>query len=129
AQRLSGLARERMQVGERPLDFLEHPVQLLLGNGRIVPQGVEERALAVQFLQEVALEVRPAGDFQDLEDAREARVVRMGGSLAEKKLHPVVQVLEAKERAYTLVQWVFVSDHRTGPGLAGIVADASALSQ
>jgi hypothetical protein len=56
-----------MQVGERAGDLLQDAVQLFLGNRRVAAQGLEERALAIELLQQVALQVRPARHLEDLE--------------------------------------------------------------
>jgi hypothetical protein len=83
-----------VQVGERALELLQDAVQLVLGDRGVRAQGVEERALAVELLQQVALQVRAARDLQDLEHAGEARVVGVRMRLAEEEANPVVQVLE-----------------------------------
>jgi hypothetical protein len=62
AQRLAGLARKRVQVGEGAVDLGKDGFELVLGDRGIGAQGVEEGALAVELLQQVALQVRPARD-------------------------------------------------------------------
>ena len=118
-----------MQRRERVVDLAEDAVQLVLGNGGVAAQRIQEGPLAVELLQEVALEVRAAADFEDLEHAGEARVMGVRMRLAEEELHPVVQVFQPQERSYALVEGVFVGNHGPRLGMAAIVADAAAFSQ
>jgi len=95
--------------------------KVLLRDRRIAAQRLEERALAVELLQQVALEVRPARHLDDLEEPREAGVVVVGRLAAQEVRDALVEVLEAKQRSHPFVEGIFVGDHGPRPGLAAIV--------
>jgi hypothetical protein len=112
AQALPGLARERVEIGESALDVAQHLVQLVLADRGVAAQRVEERALAVQFLQEIALQVRAARDLEDLEDAGERGVVVVRVVETEEVIDPGVEILQPEQRADALVEGIFVDDHQ-----------------
>ena len=120
-----------MQVREGAVDVLQHAVELFLGDRGVGAQRVEESPLAVELLQQVALQVRAARNFQDLEHPREACVVAVGVVLAEEETHPLVEVLEPQQRPDALVEGIFVGDHAAPldwPGLWGNVRRMTNLS-
>ena len=84
---------------------------------RIVAQRREQLPLALEFLQDVGLEVRARGDVGDLEQ-REQRGVMVGGRLCGREEQRArVQILQAHQRADALVQRMFVTDHDRRPTL------------
>ena len=111
AQVLAGLARQAVQVREGAVDLGEDLVELLLRDRRVGAQRVEEGALPVEFLQQVALQVRAARHLEDLEDPGEAGVVVVRAVVVQEEVDAVVEILEAEQRPHALVQGIFVGDH------------------
>ncbi len=100
-----------MQVREGAVDLAENLVELLLRDRRVGAKRVEERPLAIELLQQVALEVGPARDLEDLEDPGEAGVMVVRAVVPEEEVDAIVEIFQPKKRAHSLVQGIFVGNH------------------
>ena len=80
------------------------------------PQTYEQAlALAFQLLQQVRLQIGAAGHFEHVEDGGEGDVVLHRVFLMHKKLEFLVQVFQPQQRAYALVERIFVDDQNDIP--------------
>ena len=67
--------------------------------------------LALQFLQQVGLEIRPARDFEHLEDREQRDMMLVRVVLVQEVVDALEHILEPQQRAHTLAQGVLVADH------------------
>jgi hypothetical protein len=75
AQVLADLAMRGKQGGRRLFDFVEGAGQRLFGDFGVVAEGEQRLALALEFLDQVHLEVGTAGDFENLEQRHQGGVM------------------------------------------------------
>ena len=107
----------RGKQGRRRLfDFVKCAGQRLFGDFGVVAEGEQRLALALEFLDQVHLEVGPAGDFKNLEQ-RDEGCMMLGRSIFLREIRGFLeQVLETQECADALVERIFVGDHaEVGP--------------
>ena len=71
--------------------------------------------LALEFLQQVGFEVGAARDFEHVEDGGQRHMVLHRMFLLDKELEFLVQVFQPQQRAYALVERVFVDDQNDIP--------------
>ncbi len=77
----------------------------------IGPQRAQALALPLQLLHQLGLEVRAAGDIEDLEQGAERSMVLERIVVGEEELRALVQRLHPQQGADALVQREFVADH------------------
>ena len=85
---------------------------MLLLDLRILPQRPQHLLLPLELLQEIGLEIGARGDVGDLEQREQRRMMILRGILRGEVAGAREQVLEPHQRAHSLVQRMFVADHR-----------------
>jgi len=108
AQVVTRFPRRGVQALLRLLDLGEDAGQGFLRDLRVVAQPQQHLPLPLEFLQQVALQVSPRGDLEDLEQGRQRRVVAVRVRLLDEEAELVEQVLEAQQRAHALGEGVLV---------------------
>jgi hypothetical protein len=90
------------------LDVAQHAGQRFLGNVRVVAERQQHLLLALQFLQQVGLEVGTARDFQDLEQRqqRDVMVERVGAG--NEMPRALEQVLQPQQGPDALIERVLI---------------------
>jgi hypothetical protein len=68
------------------------------------------RAMAVQFLEQIALQIGPRGHIHDLEDRGQRKVVIHRCVALHELAQPVEQMLQPKHRADAFVERILVED-------------------
>src|SRR5215207_478636 len=74
--------------------------------------GIELILVALEFLQQIGLQVSPRSDIHDLEDRGEGEVMIDWRVASHQLPEAIEQVLEPQHRANALVDWVLV-EHET----------------
>ncbi len=118
AQVLADAAAHAEQTVGGFLDGTGHLREDVLVDVGIAAECVHDLLLALELLEQVRLEVGAAGDFHDLEEREERRVMLGRLRPIEEETRALEQVLEPEHRADALDERVLVSDHsRAVPGL------------
>ncbi|MNT32097.1 hypothetical protein D3C72_1679590 [compost metagenome] len=104
-----------VQRGNALFDLGNDVGQRVLVDLRIGAQRRERLALALQFLDQVGLEVGAAGHVDDLEDRRNGHVMLLRVNLPEEIIQPIEQVFQAQERPDAFVERIFVQDQGRYP--------------
>ena len=87
------------------------PRQRVLGDVRVVAERQQHLLLALEFLQQVGLEVGAPGDLQDLEQREQRHVVVERVGARDEMARALEQVLQPQQRPDALVQRVLVRDN------------------
>ena len=107
-QVLADAALHREQGRGGLLDVPQHARERVLGNFRVVAEGQQDLLLALEFLQQVGLQVGAAGDLEDLEQRQQRDVMIERVGPRDEMPRALEQVLQAQEGPDALVKRVFI---------------------
>ena len=93
----------------------QHLVQGLGCDRRIAAETLEVLALALQLLHQVGLEIRAAGDVEDVEQREDRDMMFRRVGPGREVLDLVVEILEPEQSPDPFVQRKFVADHNVRP--------------
>jgi hypothetical protein len=108
--RLRMLALQLVQALEGVVDAADDPVERGLRNAGVATEAVQLRAVALEFLQQVALDVGTRGHVHDLEKGGEREMMVHRRVARHQLAEAVEQVLEPQHRADAFVEGVLVQD-------------------
>jgi hypothetical protein len=96
------------QGGGCLLDVAQHAGQRFFGNVRVVAERKQHLLLALEFLQQVGLEIGAPGDFKYLEQRqeRDMMVERIGAR--DEMARALEQILQAQQGPDALVERILV---------------------
>jgi hypothetical protein len=92
------------------VDLADHLVQRRFGDVRVAAVAQQHAAVALQFLEDVRLQVGARGHVHDLEDGDQREMVVHGLVAWHQQRQPLEQVLKPQHGANALVERVFVQD-------------------
>ena len=101
----------REQRGGRLLYLVKRTGERLLRDIRVIAEDKQGLALALEFLDQIHLEVGAAGNFKNFEEGEQRDVVLASTVLLDKIGRLVEQILQAQQGAYALIERIFVCDH------------------
>ena len=129
-----------MNLANDRADLRQHPIQRIHLYTRVQPQPVQGGGVALQFLEQVALELIASGQRQNVKQALQRRAAVPGRRPSEAMLNLMKQKFEAQQRAGAFVERLFVANslghdsprgrsHRRGVGARGAGAARRAAAQ
>jgi hypothetical protein len=112
---LTRLALHLREASQRLLDFSKHGLKRILLDARIAAEWCEGLTLPLEFLHQVRLQIRAAGDFRDLEQRDERDMMFPRIFLSQKERKALEQVFEAQKRSDSLVEGILVKNQAGSP--------------
>ena len=107
-QVLADAALHRKQRRGRLLDVAQHARERVLRDLGVVAERQQHLLLALEFLQQVGLQVGAAGDLEDLEQRQQRDVMIERVGPRDEMPRALEQVLQAQEGPDALVKRVFI---------------------
>ena len=111
AQRLADLAGVLAQQARGLFDFLNDFVEDVFSNRGVAAQAFHDDLLAIEFLQQVGLQLGAVDDVEDLENTDQRRVVVELVVATQVMLRFDEQVFQTQQCAYAFVEWIVVTGH------------------
>jgi hypothetical protein len=112
---LASFALHLAEPGERLLDLAQHGFECVLFDAGVAAEWCQRLTLTLEFLHQIRLQIGAARDFRYFEQRRERNVMLPCVFLGEEEREALEQILEAQQRADSLVEGILVKNQARSP--------------